>query len=136
LWLPIDRTGSLVAAYAHHLLADLLRSGDVPRAEASACADKGWRVVVIACLLRPRPDAVRAPLRRAAGRRGRPAVGGARLPRPEAPGPPLSPHHRQARAGPAARRVRDHLLNRIERFWRLLRRRATHNRLFDSAGYG
>jgi hypothetical protein len=44
-----DRAGSLVAGYAHQLLADLLRSGDVPRAEAACCADKGWRVLVVAC---------------------------------------------------------------------------------------
>src|SRR6516164_3258326 len=50
----LDRTGSLVARYAHQLLADLLRSGDVPRPEVSSCADKGWRVVVIAC---PAPPA-------------------------------------------------------------------------------
>jgi hypothetical protein len=33
-----DRAGSLVAGYAHLLLADLLRSGDVPRAEARRTA--------------------------------------------------------------------------------------------------
>jgi hypothetical protein len=45
----IDRAGSLVAGYAHQILADLLRSGDVPHAEAASCAEKGWRVLVVAC---------------------------------------------------------------------------------------
>jgi hypothetical protein len=38
-----------VAGHAHALLADLLRSGDVPHADVASCADKGWRVLVVAC---------------------------------------------------------------------------------------
>src|SRR5262249_19176503 len=42
----VDRVASLVGGYAHQVLADLLRSGDVPHPQVSSCADKGWRVLV------------------------------------------------------------------------------------------
>jgi hypothetical protein len=45
-----------VSGQAHLLLGDLLKCGDVPRAEAAAVSEGGWCVLVLALPARPGED--------------------------------------------------------------------------------
>src|SRR5262245_52068159 len=45
---PIDRIRSLVTGYSEALLADLLKGGAAPRADAAGRSADGWTVFVIA----------------------------------------------------------------------------------------